>query len=304
MTKKVKIPRASSLAVSGRLLTPLPQLNTILGGGFPIGRVSEISGKWSVGKTTLALMIVAEAQRQGVDCVWFDAEWAWDDVYAKALGVNTDTLGLVQEEFAEDGLDKLLEFIRETKKALVVIDAIGALHPREEAEKTSGERTIGSQSALVSRLLRKAVPLLAINKNTLVVLNHEFIPIMATPGRPTIMTSGGRKLEYHRSIWLSLSRVGKWLKRGEEYIGFIVKAEVRKNKTAPTEKKSCELQLRIGSGFSPEADLLREAVEGGVVEKRGRLFWFGKEKLGFENAARKHLEENPELVEKIKHALP
>jgi len=285
----MNIPRASEISGYGVISTGLPQLDRSLGiGGIPFKRITEISGAWSVGKTSLALSLVRSAQQQGIECIWVDAEWAWDDFYARELGVDTDKLGLIQERAAEDALDKLLDYCEGDKvkhrapgtNTLFIIDAVGALHPREEAEKESGDRTIGSQSSLVARFCRKIVPMLALNNNALVVLNHEYTPIMNNGGRPQLKTSGGAKLEYHKSVWIRLYKSGNNLKVGDTFLGFKVTAEIRKNKLAATQKQECELDMFYGKGFSAVSDILQDALDKGVITRTGNTFWLGGDKLG------------------------
>jgi len=298
------IPKASSVASVKAIPTGLPQLDRILGiNGIPFGRITEISGKWSVGKTSLALSIVKSAQELGYDCIWVDAEWAWNDSYAQALGVNTKKLGLLQTRAAEDSLDELLNYVEKGKDTLIIIDAVGALHPREEAEKEAGERTIGAQSSLMARFCRKIVPMLSINNNALVVLNHEYVPIDSTPGRPQVKTSGGAKLEYHKSVWIRLKKNGNPIKLGTRddgtpnHVGFEVEAEIRKNKMAATQTQTCELDMFYGKGFSGAPDLLKDALFKGVLTKDGGNYTFAGEKVAYgEPKVRKWLEENEAIV--------
>lgn len=295
------IPRASESASYEVISTGLPQLDRITGiSGIPFKRITEISGTWSVGKTTLALQIVASAQEQGIECIWFDAEWAWDDRYAQKVGVATQQLGLIQKRVAEDGLDEILAYVEEGKETLIVIDAIGALHPRDEAEKDSGGRTIGAQAGLVARFCRKTVPMLALNNNALIVLNHEYEDVIkAMPGRPApIKTSGGRKLEYHKSLWIRLTKTGMNVKQGERIVGFEVEAEIRKNKMAATQKEKCQMQLLFDKGFNPTSDLVRDALEKGVLVRTGNTFWIGKEKIGTKKKLDEWLKNNAERVKK------
>lgn len=297
------IPRANSIAQVKVIDTGLPQINKILGiNGIPFGRITEISGRWSVGKTSIALQIVASAQKQKIECIWTDCEWAWDDNYARSLGVDTSKLGLLQTRVAEDSLDEILAYVEKGKDTLIVIDAVGALHPRDEAQKESGERTIGSQSALMARFCRKIVPMLALNNNALVVLNHEYTPIEANGGRPTVKTSGGAKLEYHKSIWLRLKRNGSLLKIGEKFVGFKVDAEVKKNKLAPTERAECTMDFFYGEGFSGTSDLLEEAIDRGVITKQGNLYFYSQEKLGMISKVREMMKDHA-FQEQIKTAL-
>jgi len=285
-------------------------LDFILGiGGVPIGRITEISGKWSVGKTTLALSLIKSAQEMGMETIWVDAEWAWENSYAESLGVDTSKLGLLQTRYAEDALDQVLQYLNgdeqkkipQGKNTLIVIDAVGALHPKEEAEKESGDRTIGAQSSLVARFCRKSVPLISLNNNALVVLNHEYTPIETNGGRPQTKTSGGAKLEYHKSVWIRLKKNGVYLKQGDEFVGFKVEAEIGKNKLAPTQRKTCLIDMFYGKGFSAVSMLLEQAIEKGVIERRGNTFFLGDEKLGMISKVREWLkdEQNAEKIKEL-----
>lgn len=256
--------------------TGLKALDRILGGGIPSRRITEVSGPYSVGKTTLALTIIANAQREGKKTLWVDQEWAWDGTYAEKLGVDLKKCFLIQEEFAETALDEVESFASENKNAVIVIDAIGALLPRAEAEKDNSSKTIGGQAGLVAKFCRKIVPQLAINNNALIALNHEFIDIMSA----RVMTSGGKKLEYHKSIWLKLRKASKRVMQGDAQVGEIIEAEIRKHKLAPTMKQTCELTMIFGEGFSAEADLLQELLDSGEVTKKGNTFFRGEIKLG------------------------
>lgn len=294
----MSIPRASSIAQVSVIPTGLPQIDKILGvGGIPFGRITEVSGRWSVGKTSFVLQVIASAQKQGINCIFVDAEWAWDDNYARSLGVDTSKLGLLQTRVAEDSLDELLAYVEKGKDTLIVIDAVGALHPRDEAEKDSGSRTIGSQSALMARFCRKIVPMLSLNNNALVVLNHEYTPIEANGGRPTVKTSGGAKLEYHKSIWLRLKRNGSLLKIGEKFVGFKVDAEVKKNKLAPTERAECTMDFFYGEGFSATSDLLQDALDKGVITKEGNTYFAFSEKIGMIGKVREWMKDHAEEIQ-------
>ncbi len=291
------IPRASEVADSAVIPTGLPQLDRILGiGGIPFKRITEISGQWSVGKTTLALTVVASAQREGIECIWIDAEWAWDGTYATSLGVNTKKLGLLQTRVAEDSLDTLLQYVEKGRDTLIVASP---------GKSSQVGRTIGSQSALIARFCRKIVPLLSMNNNALIVLNHEYTPIESMrPGqRPQVKTSGGAKLEYHKSIWLRLKKLGTQIKEGEKFVGFDVEAEVRKNKLAPTQKQSCALEMIYGKGFSAQTDLLADALAKGVITEKDSSFFMDGEKLCYGKPKVKKLLLEPVFAEKVRHAL-
>ena len=250
--------------------TGYTQLDKILGGGIPLRRITEISGKYGVGKSTLAY-----AQKERLDTLWADTEFSFGDDYAEMNGVEPTQLDLIQEHLAEDVLDMLEEWVSKHKNAVVVLDSIGGLLTKEQAEKGVGEKVIGGQAKVVATFCRKITPLLAMNNVALVVLNHEFTDLMS--GR--LMTSGGAKLGYHKSIWLRLVPASKRLMKGEEQIGEVIQAEIRKNKLAPTMKQSVELQLIYGEGFNRQADLLEDALTKGVIRKEGQSYFIGEEKI-------------------------
>lgn len=279
--------------------TGFANLDKIMGGGIPLRRITELSGSWGLGKTTLALTIVAQAQKQGYKTLWVDQEWAWEPLYGEKLGVDLKKLFLLQERFAEVALDSVEEWAESNKKALIVIDAIGALLPRAEAEKDNSSKTIGGQAGLVARFSRKIVPILAINNIALLVLNHEYIDIMSS----RIMTSGGAKLAYSKSIGLRLKKGNKRIMSGENKVGEVVIAEVRKNKLNASTGMETELQMVYGSGFSHELDLLENALEKGVITKVGQFYYFNNEKAGRGiNGIREALKD-PSFAEKITNAL-
>lgn len=287
-------------------------MNRILGGGIPLKRITEVSGQWSTGKTSFALQCVANAQKLGYETIWIDAEWSWENLYAKKLGVDTDKLGLVQTRAAEDSLDVILEYLEGDKQkrippgtdTLFVIDAVGALHPRDEAEKEAGGRTPGAQSALIARFCRKVVPMLWMNNCALIVLNHEYTPMeFSMPGRPPqVKTSGGKKLEYHKSIWLRLSRIGTNLKVGDKFVGFKVKAEIKKNKLTDTEKEFTELEFFYNRGFNPTSDLKQDALDAEVITREGNTFFAFGEKIGGKSKLEEKMQDE-QFVEKLKSAL-
>lgn len=257
--------------------TGLNGLDRILGGGIPSRRITEISGWEGVGKSTLALQIIATAQKQGVKCCWSDSEVSFANEYAESLGVDCNALDFHVSRVAEDNLDFLEEWAESHKNALIVLDSIGQLLPRAEAEKGAEGKTIGGQAKLIATFCRKITPILAINNSALIVLNHQFSDFM---NQGKLMTSGGKKLGYSKSVWLMLRVGNKRVMRGDQQIGLIVIAEIRKNKLAPTYKQSVELTLLFGSGFSAEADLLQELLDKGEVTKKGNTYFRGDQKLG------------------------
>lgn len=284
------IPRASSLAKFEAISTGIPDLDRKTGvGGIPLGKLTEISGKWSAGKTTLAFQTIVQAQKKGMECVFLDAEFTFDENYAREIGVDTDLLYLIQKPTAEQGLDVLLDVASKEKNVLMVIDSIGGLHPADEASKSSGERTIGAQAGLIARFCRKIIPNLALNNHALIVLNHEYMEIGAL--RPTVKTSGGEKLSYHKSLWIRLSRTGVNMSIGERIVGYKAEAEIRKNKVASTERQKCTLEMEYGKGFLASANLFDSAKEAGVLREVGRTWYFGEEKLGSVSKVREALKD-------------
>lgn len=269
--------------------TGLASLDRILGGGVPSRKILEISGTYSVGKSTLAYQVVAQAQKLGMKCLWADSEFSFDEGYASVLGVDPHKLDLLQERFAESTLDGIEEWAEANKNSLIVLDSVGALLPKAEAEKSAEGKVIGGQAKLIATFCRKITPILAINDVALIVLNHNFIDVMS--GK--LKTSGGAKLEYSRSIWVMLRQANKRVMKGDQQIGAIIEAEVRKNKLVPTMKQKCEMTLLFGEGFSAEADLLQELLDKGEVTKKQNTYYYGTIKIGIGiNKAREWLTNN------------
>lgn len=270
-------------------------------GGFPRARITEVFGDEAVGKSTICLQAIANAQASGLKCLLADVEYSYTTLYGEGLGVDNTSLGLVRSRFAEDILDTVEEAVESGEWDLIVLDSIGGLLPRQEAEKMSGEKTIGGQASLVARFCRKVVPLLSLRKCALVVINHSFVDIMS--GK--IMTSGGRKLSYHKKLSIRLKvNPTKILKSGDEKVGKVIIGEVRKNALAATEGRTEEAQLLFGKGFSAEARLLEEALDRGLIAKQGNTYFFNKKKLGVGLAkARAAIETDEELAQKLKDAL-
>lgn len=270
-------------------------------GGIPRGVITEIFGDEGIGKSSVCLQLIARAQQQGLRCLFVDVEWSYSAPYATALGVDNSKLGLLRERFAEDALDAIEEAVESGKWDLVVLDSVGGILPRAEAEKSSEGKTIGGQAGLIAKFCRKVVPILQIKNVALVAINHSFIDIMS--GR--ISTSGGKKLSYHKSISIRLKqKQGVSVKQGDRKVGKVVVGEVRKNKLAPTEGLEVDGTLIFGSGFSVGADTLNDAIEKQVITKKGNTYFLGKEKLGIGlSKVRKMLEEDDVLLEKVKYEL-
>lgn len=246
-------------------------------GGFPRGKITEIFGDESVGKSTVCMQAIAQAQAKGLRCVLADVEYSYTTSYGDGLGIDNSTLGLIRHEHAEDVLDTLEEAIRSGEYDLIILDSVGGLNSRQEAEKSAGEKTIGGQAGLMAKFCRKIVPVLSLNRVALVVINHSFMDIMS--GK--IMTSGGKKLAYHKSLSIRLKvNPKKIITVGEERVGKVIIGEVKKNKLAPTEGRQEEAQLLFGTGFSAEAKLLEDCIDAGVITKTGNSYFFEGEKLG------------------------
>ena len=186
-----------------------------------------------------------------------------------------------------------------TRQVWLGVDSIGGLLPRAEAEKGADGKTIGAQAKLIATFCRKVVPLLVMNNIGLLVLNHEFTDLMS--GR--LMTSGGAKLGYHRSLWIRLRKTTKRIMQADRQIGDVILAEIRKNKLAPTLKQSTELQLMYGDGFNPLADLLQSALDKEIIEKRGNTFYLDGEKLAVGMPKLRDKMKEPGFSEKLQKAL-
>lgn len=270
-------------------------------GGIPRGRIMEVYGDEAVGKSTVCMQAIAHAQGEGLNCLLADTEYSYTLPYGESLGIDNKKLALVRAQFAEDILDTIIEAVESKKFDLIILDSIGGLHTRAEAEKTTGEKTIGGQAGIVAKFCRKIVPLLSMNDVALVVINHSFTDIMSG----AIMTSGGRKLGYHKklSIRLKVNKL-KVLMQGGVRVGKVIVGEVKKNALAPTEGRTEEAQLIFGSGFSAEAKLLEEALDRGIIVKQGNSFFLGETRLGVGLAkARKAIEENELIRDQLKEAL-
>lgn len=245
-------------------------------GGIPRGKVLVISGKWSVGKSTLIMQAIASAQKQGLKCLLADVEFSLEKPYVDTLEIDKSKLGVIRTDTAEETLDELEKEIGSGKWDMVIIDSIGGLTSRIEAEKSSGEKTIGVQASLVSRFIRKIVPVIAMNDTALVCLTHETTDIMSG----AIIAAGGSKLFYHASQHIRLkAKMGVLLKNGETVVGKVITAELKKDKLGGKERAEVDGQLLFNQGFNKQADALQEALDKGLIEKRANSYFIGEEKL-------------------------
>lgn len=267
-------------------------------GGIPRGVITEIWGDEGIGKSSLCLQAVVSAQKQGCNCLWADVEWSFEPRYAEALGVDNTKLGIITEQFAELTLDAIQEAVESDEWDLIVLDSVGGILPRAEAEKGSDGKTIGGQAGLVAKFCRKIVPLLRMHNVALVVINHGLVDIMS--GK--LLTSGGKKLGYHKSLSIRLKqKQGVSIKQGDRKVGKVVVGEVRKNRLAATEGLELDGHLLFGTGFSASSDLLADALEKGVISKKGNSYYLGTEKLAVGlTRLRKAIEDDKVLAEKVK----
>ncbi len=273
-------------------------LDAALGvGGMPRGRVVEIYGPESSGKTTLALHVIAEAQKRGGMAAFVDAEHALDATYAVKLGVDTDNLLVSQPDSGEQALEIAEVLIRSDAVDVLVIDSVAALVPRAELEGEMGDAQMGLQARLMSQALRKLTSVVAKSKTCLIFINQLREKIGVMFGSPET-TTGGRALKFYASIRLDIRRIAS-LKEGEVVIGSRAKVKVVKNKVAPPFREA-EFDILYGEGISKEGDLLDLAVEQKVVEKSGAWYAIDGERMGQgrENA-RQFLKDNPDIRNEV-----
>ncbi len=267
-------------------------LDVALGiGGLPRGRVVEIYGPESSGKTTLTLQVIAEAQKAGGTCAFIDAEHALDPIYAQSLGVDTDNLLVSQPDTGEQALEIADMIVRSGAVDVVVIDSVAALTPKAEIEGEMGEAHVGLQARLMSQALRKMTGSIK-HSNTLVVfINQIRMKIGVMFGSPET-TTGGNALKFYSSVRLDIRRIGA-VKNGDEIVGNETRVKVVKNKVAPPFRQT-EFQILYGKGIHRAGEILELGVKNGIVEKSGAWYAYGNDRIGQgrKNAA-DYLDENP-----------
>jgi recombination protein RecA len=270
-------------------------------GGLPKGRVVEIYGPESSGKTTLALHAIAEAQKRGGTCAFIDAEHALDPAYARKLGVNVDDLLISQPDAGEQALEIADTLVRSGAIDILVIDSVAALVPRNELDGEMGDVQPGSQARLMSQALRKLTASISKSKTMVIFINQIRMKIGVMYGSPET-TTGGHALKFYASVRLDIRRIGA-IKERDEVIGNQTRVKVVKNKLAPPFKQ-VEFDIMYGEGVSKMGELIDLGIKAGVVEKSGAWFSWDSQRLGQgrENA-KTFLKDNPEIANKIEVAI-
>ena len=268
-------------------------------GGLPRGRIVEIYGPESSGKTTLTLHVIAEAQKAGGTAAFIDAEHALDPIYARKLGVNTDDLYITQPDTGEQALEIADALVRSGAFSVIVIDSVAALTPKAEIEGEMGDSHVGLQARLMSQALRKLTANIK-RANTLVIfINQIRMKIGVMFGSPET-TTGGNALKFYASVRLDIRRIGS-VKEGDEVLGNQTRVKVVKNKVSPPFKQA-QFDILYGQGISREGEIIDMGVEAKVVEKSGAWYAYQGEKIGQgRDNARTFLRENPELAREIEN---
>ncbi|WP_027481846.1 recombinase RecA [Deinococcus pimensis] len=275
-------------------------LDVALGvGGIPRGRITEIYGPESGGKTTLALSIIAQAQRAGGTAAFIDAEHALDPVYARALGVNTDDLLVSQPDNGEQALEIMELLTRSGAVDIVVVDSVAALTPRAEIEGEMGDSLPGLQARLMSQALRKLTAILSKTSTAAIFINQVREKIGVMYGNPET-TTGGRALKFYASVRLDVRKIGQPVKNGNDAVGNTVKIKTVKNKVAPPFQE-VELTLMYGKGFDQLSDLVTLASDFEIIKKSGSFYSYGDDRIGQgKEKAIAYIGERPELEQEIR----
>lgn len=270
-------------------------------GGVPRGRIIEIFGPESSGKTTLSLHIIAEAQKKGGICAFIDAEHALDPEYAKRLGVKIEDLLVSQPDTGEQSLEITESLVRSGKIDVVVVDSVAALTPKDEIEGEMGQAHVGKQARLMSQALRKLTAIVAKSKTIVIFINQIRMQIGVMFGNPET-TPGGKALKFYTSVRLDIRRIAQ-IKKGEEIVGGRVRVKVVKNKVAAPFKQT-EFDLMYNEGISREGELLALGEKYELLQKSGASYKFGDEMLGRGyDAARTFLKENPKISNDLLKAI-
>ncbi len=270
-------------------------------GGVPRGRIIEIYGPESSGKTTLTLHVVAEAQKQGGTCAFVDAEHALDPQYAEKLGVNIDELLVSQPDTGEQALEITDMLVRSGAVDVVVVDSVAALTPKAEIEGDMGDSHVGLQARLMSQALRKLTANIKRSNCVVIFINQIRMKIGVMFGSPET-TTGGNALKFYASVRMDIRRIGA-IKKGDEVIGNETRVKVVKNKVAPPFKQ-VEFQILYGEGISREGEIIDLGVKQGIIDKSGAWYAYNGERIGQgKENARQYLKEHPELAAEIEQKI-
>lgn len=272
-------------------------LDIALGGGIPKGRIIEIYGPESSGKTTVTLHAIAEAQKQGGSAAFIDAEHALDPAYAKRLGVDTDNLLISQPDNGEQALEIVETLVRSNAVDLIVIDSVAALVPRAEIEGDMGDSHMGLQARLMSQALRKLAGVISRSNTTVIFINQIRMKIGVMFGNPET-TTGGNALKFYASVRMDIRRISQ-IKQGDDIIGNRTRVKVVKNKIAPPFRQA-EFDIMYNKGISRSGDIVDLGVLHNIIEKAGAWFAYNDSKIGQgREAAKAYLEENPKTMEEV-----
>lgn len=270
-------------------------------GGVPRGRIIEIYGAESSGKTTLSLHVVAEAQKKGGACAYIDAEHAMDPDYARKIGVNVDDLLISQPDSGEQALQIVETLVKTGNVDVIVVDSVAALTPRVEIEGEIGDQHMALQARLLSQACRKLSGIIAKTNTVVIFLNQVRMKVGMVFGNPET-TPGGLALKFYASVRINLARTAQ-IKSGDEIIGNRVKAKIVKNKVAPPFRVA-EFDIYYNEGISKSGDALRAGLASGLIKQSGSFFTLEGEKIGQgTEAAKTFLKENPDAIEKIKASM-
>lgn len=276
-------------------------------GGYPKGRIIEISGPESSGKTTLALHAVAEAQKTGGLCAYIDTEHALDPIYASKLGIDNKNLLISQPANGEEAFSIIESIILTNKFAIIVVDSVASLVPKAEVEGEMGDPQVGRHAKLMSHGIRKLVPIVSASKTVLIFINQIRYNIQTMPGQSPEFTTGGKALKFYSSVRIDIRRIAQ-IKKGEEVVGGRTRIKVVKNKVAPPFKQT-EFDILYGEGVSHQEEILALGEKYKIIEKSGNTYFFGDKNnplnrmdVGYDKS-RLFLKNNPAITQDIKNLI-